>query len=223
MEITVNDITLYYTKTGHGQPLLLLHGNGEDHTLFDELVPLLADGNTVYALDSRDHGQSQHDVPLSYQLMADDVIAFCQQLQLSFINLVGFSDGAIVALLVASQRPGLVHKLVSAGGNLSPSGIRLAARVETRLQNLRHPDPKLAMMLTSPHIDPTDLHRITAQTFVIAGAKDVVKQSETVRIASAIPISILRIVPHATHSSYVKDNHQFFNYIGAFLAPVADE
>ncbi|WP_175265047.1 alpha/beta fold hydrolase [Lacticaseibacillus nasuensis] len=79
MEIQVNDITLHYVRVGNGQPLLLLHGNGEDHTIFTDLIALLARHYTVYALDSRDHGQSSRNVPITYQLMADDVLAFTQR------------------------------------------------------------------------------------------------------------------------------------------------
>ncbi|MFD1485471.1 alpha/beta fold hydrolase [Lacticaseibacillus baoqingensis] len=223
MEITVNQIRLFYTQTGHGQPLLLLHGNGEDHSLFTDMIPKLARDYTVYALDSRDHGQSQHGLPLSYQLMADDVMAFADALHLHDLNLVGFSDGAVVTMLVASQRPAQVHKIVLAGGNLTPEGVKFTSRIGVKLANWRHPDPKLALMLNEPHIDITTLSRISAQAFVIAGAKDVIKKEETVAIASGIPTSILRIVPNATHSSYVKDNEQFYHYIAAFLQPYRTE
>lgn len=223
MEINVNQINLFYTQTGAGPACILLHGNGEDHTLFADLIPKLARDYTVYALDARDHGQSQHDLPLSYQLMADDVMAFADALHLASINLIGFSDGAIVAMLIASQRPHLVHKVVLAGGNLTPQGVRPAVRVNVRFNNWRHHDPKLELMLNEPHITRATLRRITAQAFVIAGEHDVIKKDETIAIASGIPTSILRIVPGADHSSYVKDNDQFYHYIGAFLQPFRTE
>ncbi|WP_390409563.1 alpha/beta fold hydrolase [Lacticaseibacillus jixiensis] len=223
MEIKLNQVTLFYTQQGHGQPLVLLHGNGEDHSIFNDLITLLAKDYTVYALDARDHGQSQHDVPISYQLMADDVMAFAKALDLQGLALVGFSDGAIVAMLVASQQPQLVHKVVLAGGNMTPTGVKRVSRVAMRLDFWRTRDPRLAMMLDEPHITPGDLRRISAQAFVLAGEKDVIRKSETIAIASAIPTSILRIVPGATHSSYVKDNQQFYHYTRAFLVPFRSE
>lgn len=223
MEITVNQIRLFYTQAGIGAPLILLHGNGEDHTLFTDLQTKLASDYTVYAIDSRDHGQSQHDVPLSYQLMADDIMNFTDALQLKNITLVGFSDGAITSMLIASQRPALVHKVVLAGGNLTPQGIKAPIRFGVRATNWRKHDPLLSLMLNEPHISTKTLHQITAQAFVIAGEKDVVKKSETVEIASAIPTSILRIVPGASHSDYVKDNTTFYHYIAAFLQPYRTE
>ena len=54
----VNGIDLFYEKAGEGRPLLLVHGNGEDHTIFDEAAAELAGSFTCYAVDSRCHGQS---------------------------------------------------------------------------------------------------------------------------------------------------------------------
>lgn len=58
MYIHINRQILYYDKTGNGSPLLLLHGNGEDHTIFDLLIPMLEQHYTVYAIDTRGHGAS---------------------------------------------------------------------------------------------------------------------------------------------------------------------
>ena len=56
MVIGVNGIQLYYTKTGQGRPLIMVHGNGEDHTIFDEAVGVLKEHFTCYCIDSRGHG-----------------------------------------------------------------------------------------------------------------------------------------------------------------------
>lgn len=53
MDIFVNGIKLHYEKTGSGAPLILLHGNGESHEIFDEAIPLLAPHFTVYAVTAR--------------------------------------------------------------------------------------------------------------------------------------------------------------------------
>ena len=59
MFITVNGYRLYYEKHGEGRPLILLHGNGQDHTIFDRALPLLEKSFCCYLVDSRGHGQSE--------------------------------------------------------------------------------------------------------------------------------------------------------------------
>ena len=76
MYAIVNGLKLFYHKEGSGRPVILLHGNGEDHTIFDVAIRDLARSYTVYALDSRAHGKSDPVPSLTYREMAEDVAAF---------------------------------------------------------------------------------------------------------------------------------------------------
>ena len=76
MFINVNNIRLYYEKHGEGNPLILLHGNEENHFIFDEAVEKLKKYYTVYTLDSRGHGQSEKVKEYHYQDMANDIKNF---------------------------------------------------------------------------------------------------------------------------------------------------
>ncbi len=107
MYAIVNGLKLFYHKEGSGRPVILLHGNGEDHTIFDVAIRDLARSYTVYALDSRAHGKSDPVPSLTYREMAEDVAAFIRQQGLEKPALVGFSDGGVVALLVALRWPDL--------------------------------------------------------------------------------------------------------------------
>ena len=82
MWITVNGVELYYQKTGQGSPVVLLHGNGESHRIFDVLIRQLATRHTVYAPDSRGQGRSQMGDGISYNQMARDTAAFIRALGL---------------------------------------------------------------------------------------------------------------------------------------------
>ena len=82
MFIGVNGIQLFYTKTGQGRPLLMVHGNGEDHTIFDEAIDVLKEHYTCYAVDSRGHGKSSPCREFHYKDMAQDMIAFMTELDL---------------------------------------------------------------------------------------------------------------------------------------------
>ena len=100
----VNGIELFYEKAGEGRPLLMVHGNGEDHTIFDRAVGLLKKKYTCYAVDSRCHGRSSAFAELHYEDMARDMIAFMEALDLEDVIFYGFSDGGIVGLLAAAER-----------------------------------------------------------------------------------------------------------------------
>lgn len=93
MNVQVNGVILYYEKQGSGPPLVLLHGNGEDGRIFDRTAEVLAPHYTVYTIDSRCHGKSSRNVPLSYDLMAADVLAFSKALKLEKPVICGFRMG----------------------------------------------------------------------------------------------------------------------------------
>ena len=79
MFANVNGIKLYYEKTGEGEPIILIHGNGESHKIFDVAVNVLKTQFTVYAVDSRGHGQSSAIKEIHYDDMAEDIFCFIKE------------------------------------------------------------------------------------------------------------------------------------------------
>lgn len=217
MYAIVNGLKLFYHKEGSGRPVILLHGNGEDHTIFDVAMKDLARSYTVYALDSRSHGKSDPVPTLTYREMAEDVAAFIRQQGLEKPALVGFSDGGVVALLVALRWPDLPGRLVVAGANMTPAGIKQPWRILMRVQNRISPDPKLDLMLTQPHLAGWQLTGITAPTLVLAGEKDLIDENQTRRIARSIPGAKLLILPGETHGSYVIHSDKLYPAMANFL------
>lgn len=217
MYAIVNGLKLFYHKEGSGRPVILLHGNGEDHTIFDVAIRDLARSYTVYALDSRAHGKSDPVPTLTYREMAEDVAAFIRQQGLEKPALVGFSDGGVVALLVALRWPDLPGRLVVAGANMTPAGIKQPWRALMRVQNRISPDPKLDLMLTQPHLAGWQLTGITAPTLVLAGEKDLIDETQTRRIARSIPGAKLLILPGETHGSYVVHSDKLYPAMANFL------
>ena len=217
MYAIVNGLKLFYHKEGSGRPVILLHGNGEDHTIFDVAIRDLARSYTVYALDSRAHGKSDPVPSLTYREMAGDVAAFIRQQGLEKPALVGFSDGGVVALLVALRWPDLPGRLVVAGANMTPAGIKQPWRTLMRVQNRISPDPKLELMLTQPHLAGWQLTGITAPTLVLAGEKDLIDETQTRRIARSIPGAKLLILPGETHGSYVVHSDKLYPAMANFL------
>ncbi len=109
----VNGLQLYYEIHGAGEPLVLLHGGLGMTGMFGELLPRLAQGRQVIAVDLQGHGRTADiDRPLRLELMADDIAALIRHLGLSQVDLMGYSMGGGVALRVGIQHSGLVRRLV---------------------------------------------------------------------------------------------------------------
>jgi len=216
MYIHINRQILYYEKTGAGCPILLLHGNGEDHTIFDELVPLLERDFTVYAIDSRGHGESNPTEEFHYEGMAEDIEEFITSLEIERPVIYGFSDGGITGLLVAIRRPELLSGLIISGANLEPGGMKWAVRQKIRRHYNKTHDPLELMMLREPDIDPDMLSRVQIPVLVLAGSDDIIRESHTKLIADSLPQSVLRILPGEDHGSYVIHSRKLYEYIRDF-------
>ncbi len=110
---SVNGLKLYYEVHGTGQPLVLLHGGVGTHDMFGEVLPLLAAGRQVIAVDLQAHGRTADiDRPMRFELMADDISGLIQYLGFGRVDLMGYSLGGGVALQTAIRHPGQVRKLV---------------------------------------------------------------------------------------------------------------
>jgi pimeloyl-ACP methyl ester carboxylesterase len=124
MFVNANGISLFYELKGQGEPLLLLHGNSEDHHIFDPIVKKFSVNFTTYAIDSRNHGQSQQTNVFKYEPMAEDIYNFIKALNLGKVNLLGFSDGAILSIMLAKNHPETVKKMALLGPNLKPDDLK---------------------------------------------------------------------------------------------------
>jgi pimeloyl-ACP methyl ester carboxylesterase len=214
---TVNGVDLWYEKTGDGPPILLLHGNGESHKIFRVLTEQLSQSFTVYALDSRDHGQSGKSRQLSYDMMTEDVRQFIEALGLDKPVLYGFSDGGILGLMLASRHPDLLSKLIVSGANTYPGATKKKWLALFSLIYFFTWDEKFHLMLTGPRITAEELGRIKVPVLVLAGGHDMIREDDTRHIAAAIPGAVLRIVEKEGHMSYVINSPKLYPLIEDFL------
>lgn len=202
------DIKLNYIEAGKGFPLVLLHGNGEDHTYFKHQMEPFSAYYRVIALDTRGHGQSPRgEAPFTLEQFSEDLKEFLDGLGISRCHLLGFSDGGNTALIFALKYPQYVEKLILNGANLDPSGVKRRVQMPLQLnwaafKLVSRADPKalpkwelLDLMVTQPHIDPLSLRRLRMPTLVVAGEKDMIKESHTRAIAAPIPGSKLALLP----------------------------
>ena len=217
MNINVNDINLYYEIYGKGTPIILVHGNGETHQIFDVLIDKLKDNYTVYAIDSRCHGKSEKTEKISYELMAQDMIEFIKKLKINKPIFYGFSDGGIIGLLIAIKEPNLLSKLIVSGANLNPNGISKVILILSKIVYFVTRNKLVRMMVKEPNISIKDLEKINIPTYVLAGKKDVIKEEHTRLIAENIKNSTLEIVPKENHSSYIVHNEKIYNIIKKYI------
>lgn len=218
----MNGVKLWYRKRGNGPPVILLHGNGETHEIFNVVIEQLATTHTVYALDSRGHGQSEKVDHYGYALMAEDVAAFIESLSLQGAMLFGFSDGGIIGLLVAIHHPGLLSRLAIAGANTKPEGLKAHWRWLIRIMYRLNKDDKFRMMLEEPAIKAAQLEHIKIPVLVLAGKRDMIKEEDTRFIAFHIPEVDLRILPGETHRSYVVNSPKLYPLIEDFFIEWGD-
>ena len=217
-DITVNGVTLRYATAGEGRPVVLVHGNGEDHHLFDvEIAQLAAAGFRVYAPDSRGHGANPPLPEYHYADMAEDMFEFIRALGLEKPAFYGFSDGGIIGLELILAHPGCLSALAVSGTNLSPEGIIPSFIAEYTALNRKKPDPLVTLMLTEPHIDPEALKGISVPVLVTAGENDLILRSETEKIAEMIPDATLKILPGHDHGSYIAGSEIMGRLLIGFL------
>ena len=203
MFVKVNDVDLYYEKMGTGRPLIMVHGNSEDHTIFNEAAEVLKDHLTVYLPDSRNHVQSSVvKEDLHYETMADDYLKFMEELDLNDVVFYGFSDGGILGLLLANKTDRITRYILS-GANVTPDGVKTQLKLLVKVLYFFTRDPRMKMILEEPNISKNELNKIKTKTTVVAGENDMVKETETLFIAHNVPDSKLMILPKEGHGSYI--------------------
>ena len=213
----LNGIKLYYEIYGTGAPLVVLHGNGGSIAALRYQIDFFRSHRQVIAVDSRGHGRSEMGAGrLTYLQMADDVAALLTRLHAAPADVLGWSDGGIVALLLALHYPALVRRIAVSGANLSPEAFD-ATDLTGMQAELRHAEAMratgdqsqpwsvvcqyLELMLTQPHLTPADLARITAPVLVLAGEHDLIPAAHTRSIAAGLLHSRLHIFSGAGHGA----------------------
>src|SRR5882672_10576953 len=117
---------IWYATYGAGSPVILLHGGlGHSGNWGYQVPALVSSGYRAVVIDSRGHGRSTRDArPFSYELMASDVLAVMDALHLEKAGLVGWSDGACTALVLAAKAPSRTAGVLFFACNMDPSGVK---------------------------------------------------------------------------------------------------
>jgi pimeloyl-ACP methyl ester carboxylesterase len=228
--VTVNGINLYYIDSGKAShnrpPVILLHGGLANSDYWGNQVRALMPAHRVLAIDSRGHGRSTRDSrPYGYDLMADDVIGLMDSLHIPTADLVGWSDGAIIALDLAMRYPQRARRVLSfaantqtsgliAGGEKSPVFARFVEREGVDYRRLSATPNEYGpfveqvshMWDTQPNWTDAQLASISASVLVADGDHDeVIRRDHTEYIARTIPGAGLLILPNASHFAFLQD------------------
>ena len=231
----INDIQIYYETYGRGQPVLVLHCGAGFIEIMHYQISALAETRFVIAPDSRAHGRSTNsEAPLSYALMADDMLKLLAALGIDKVDLVGWSDGGIIALDIAIHHPERVGKLVIIGANFNVDGLTQIPTAGDTVPPVpgfyrrNAPDPDhwpvlynklLTMQQLQPRYTRDDLIKIRAQTLILAGEFDIVKREHTNLLSRYISNSQEIIIKNGTHAIPLEEPEKVNSHMLSFLNP----
>src|SRR5688572_5813463 len=217
--VQLGDVKTWYDEHGEGDPLVLMHGGLVDARFFAPNIDVLAEKFHVFTPERRGHGHTPDvDGPITYQLMADETIAFLETVVGEPADLVGHSNGAFVAMLVAMQRPELVKRLVMISGGFSKSGEAMPDMEWDVDQIFEFLGPSYGevspdgidhfkvvatkigeMAAVEPTLQASELADVPHRTLVMVADDDIVTLTHTVEMYDALPNAELAVVPGTSH------------------------
>jgi pimeloyl-ACP methyl ester carboxylesterase len=240
--IALDGVRTYYEVSGTGEPLILLHGGLCTAETWDAQTAALAEHYRVFTPERFGHGRTRDiEGPITYENMAQHTIAFMEALGIESAHLAGWSDGALVAALVALRRPKLVRKLIWIDQYVTladaPPGLvpfLAAISVDTapppfvEMYRALSPDgpdhfdiilDKLRALWTSDTgLDTADLVHVTAPTLLLAADDGGMTLEHLASAARALPDCQVAVVPGTSHALVLEKPHVVNQLIVDFLA-----
>ena len=219
---------IYYETYGHGPTVICLHGNQENRKIFYQLKDDLQDAYQLILIDSRYHGKSVKSGELSLTQMAKDVMSVADACQLDSYDVIGFSDGANVALTLSGMDQRLKSAILLAP-NSCPQGIKGFYRFSMGLTLVllipfciynkvaRRKYKLTKWMLKEPHFDAEYLHSIKIPCLVLSGDRDMIKDSDLKFFTDSLPHAIHQIIADSSHFMLEDGYTQTLKKIRGFL------
>ncbi len=229
----VNGHAMYYLRLGEGTPVLLLHGGGDSGrgSFGHQIDDLVAAGHEVIAPDQIGQGHTPGlPGPLSYGAMVEDTADLLRQMAIGSTDVVGFSDGGILGLMLAARYPDLVHRLAISGVNIASEGLdpghlaALQAQSEAAAESDEDPglDAKLReLWLNAPteeDLTPDTLAGIRQPVLVLSGDRDLVRLEHTLAIYQGLPNAQLFVLPDTGHGTFATRPELVNPVLVAFLS-----
>jgi pimeloyl-ACP methyl ester carboxylesterase len=233
---------IWYATYGSGSPVILLHGGlGHSGNWGYQVPALVSSGHRAVLIDSRGHGRSTRDLrPFTYELMASDILAVMDALHLERAAVVGWSDGACIALILAMKAPARIAGVFFFGCNMDPSGAKELAQPNPILDRClgRHakdyarlsatPGQFKAfaeavgqMMETQPNYSARDMADIHVPVAIVQSERDeFIKPEHAEYLTRSIPGAELILLPGVSHFAPLQRPEQFNSVMHAFLGKV---
>jgi pimeloyl-ACP methyl ester carboxylesterase len=236
--VRINGVDIYYETYGQGDPVFLLHGGLANGTYFANQIPELAKHYRLIVMDSRGHGRSSYDgQPITYGLMASDVLGLMDQLGIPKASIVGWSDGGIIALDIAIHHPERLNKVIAYGANYNLSGVlpgledsplfaAVIQQAAVEYQRLSpHPErwdafsqAMFTLFTTEPNYTDDQLRSITVPVLILDGAKEEgIDLNQTRLMALLIPNATLVIMPNTGHFALIEQPAEFNQIVESYL------
>lgn len=229
---SIRGIKIYAEEYGSGKPLLLIHGNGGSIRSMANIIPYFSQHYKVIATDSRAHGNSTDPGDsLSFEMMADDEAALLDKMHIDSAYVIGWSDGGIVALVLAIRHPDKVIKLASTGANLWPDSTALIPSLwkseKTHFDKMK--DKKLTtakekndwkiflLDWLQPNIPLSALHSIRCPSLIVSGDHDLIRLEHTIQIYRNIPHAYLWVLPDSGHGTLIEHTVEFDKEVNDFF------
>ncbi|WP_408025791.1 alpha/beta fold hydrolase [Tenacibaculum sediminilitoris] len=228
--VKINTAKIYYEEYGKGEPLLLIHSCGADIKAMEYQIDYFKNKYRVIAADSRGQGKSElKTTSLTYDKMAKDMEKLVTHLKLDSINILGWSDGGIIALKMGINNNVNIKKIVTMGVNLRPdtTAINTWAYDKVRKMNAKTLNMIINgdtsknwkkellldnLLMNQPNISHAELKKVTAPVLVMIGDRDIVKNEHAVEVFNALPKAQLCIMPGGDHGA-PRNNSLIFNEI----------
>lgn len=230
MKAYVNGVELSYHVYGSGEPLVLLHGNGQSHGALKRQIDFFRKNYQVIAVDSRGHGKSELGFcPLDFQVMALDILCLLDFLKINMYRVIGYSDGGIIALEMAMYQPKRQKQMVVIGTNYDASQIKWWANIFSFGAYLfsfllapisfffRRVKAQIGLMIFHPHIKEADLARISAPMLAIIGEYDVISKADTRKMVDLVQRGEMTVIHNGTHFLIRQKPRELHTIIAAFF------
>lgn len=206
----VNDgARIWYSTCGSGAPVVLLHGGfGHSGNWGYQVPALVTNGYRAVLLDSRGHGRTTRDSrPFTYELMASDVLAVLDSLEIERVGLVGWSDGACTSLILAAKVPARV------------AGYALLSATPDQFNEFF--EAVSLMQRTQPNYSVHDLNQITVPVVIAQSEHDeFIKPEHAEHLARSIPNAELVVLPGVSHFAPLQRPELFNSAMLTFLAKI---